>query len=80
MGSANRRPFLQMRQDGQYGECMGQIIGIAFIAAGVVCFWLESADKSQADGRIDVLGILLALFGLWLGNFKFKKNPSKPNE
>jgi uncharacterized membrane protein YsdA (DUF1294 family) len=59
---------------------MRQIVGIALIAAGVVCFWLESADKSQADWRIDALGILLALFGLWLGNFKFKKNPSKPNE
>jgi hypothetical protein len=53
---------------------------MALIGAGVVCFWLESADKSQADWRIDALGIILALIGLWLGNFKFKKSPSKPNE
>ena len=59
---------------------MRQITGMAFIVAGVVCFWLASADKSRADWRIDALGILLALFGLWLGNFKFKKNQSKPNE
>ncbi len=59
---------------------MRQITGMAFIIAGVVCFWLESADKSRADWRIDALGILLALFALWLGNFKFKKNQSKPNE
>lgn len=63
-----------------YGERMRQITGMAFIVAGVVCFWLASADKSRADWRIDALGILLALFGLWLGNFKFKKNQSKPNE
>lgn len=62
------------------GERMRQITGMAFIIAGVVCFWLESADKSRADWRIDALGILLALFALWLGNFKFKKNQSKPNE
>jgi hypothetical protein len=38
-----------------------------------VCFWLESADKSQADWKIDALGIVLALFGLWVGKFTFKK-------
>ena len=50
-----------------------QVIGAGFILAGVVCFWLESADKSQADWKIDALGILLALLGLWVGKFSFKK-------
>ena len=72
---ASQKASRQIRgRDLGYGERMRQIIGIALIIAGVVCFWLESADKSQADWRIDALGILLALFGLWLGNLKFKKN------
>jgi uncharacterized membrane protein HdeD (DUF308 family) len=52
---------------------LNQIIGGALILAGIVCFWLESADKSQADWKIDALGIVLALVGLWVGQFKFKE-------
>jgi uncharacterized membrane protein HdeD (DUF308 family) len=51
-----------------------QIIGVFIMLAGVVCFWLESADRSQADWKIDALGILLVLFGLWVGKFNFRKN------
>jgi uncharacterized membrane protein HdeD (DUF308 family) len=51
-----------------------QIIGVLIMLAGVVCFWLESADRSKADWKIDALGILLVLFGLWVGKFNFKKN------
>jgi hypothetical protein len=38
---------------------------------------MESADKSQANWMIDVLGIILALLGLWVGKFNFKKNQGK---
>jgi uncharacterized membrane protein HdeD (DUF308 family) len=51
-----------------------QIIGVLIMLSGVVCFWLESADRSKADWKIDALGILLVLFGLWVGKFNFKKN------
>lgn len=51
-----------------------QMIGITLILAGVVCFWVESADKFQADWKIDVLGIALVLFGIWVGQFKFRKS------
>jgi hypothetical protein len=51
-----------------------RVIGAGLILGGVVCFWLESADKSQADWRIDALGIVLALFGLWVGQFKKDQN------
>jgi hypothetical protein len=51
-----------------------QIIGVLLILSGVVCFWVESADKSQSDWKIDVLGIGLALLGMWVGQFKFKRN------
>jgi hypothetical protein len=51
-----------------------QIIGVLIMLSGVVCFWLESADRSQADWKIDALGILLVLFGLWVGKFNFKKD------
>ena len=51
-----------------------QMIGVILILAGVVCFWAESADKSQSDWKIDVLGIALVLFGIWVGQFKFRKN------
>ena len=51
-----------------------RIIGVLIMLSGVVCFWLESADRSQADWKIDALGILLVLFGLWVGKFNFRKN------
>jgi hypothetical protein len=51
-----------------------QIIGVFIMLSGVVCFWLESADRSRADWKIDALGILLVLFGLWVGKFSFTKN------
>jgi hypothetical protein len=51
-----------------------QIIGVLIMLCGVVCFWLESADRSQADWKIDALGILLVLFGLWVGKFNFRKD------
>jgi uncharacterized membrane protein HdeD (DUF308 family) len=54
-----------------------QIIGGLLILAGIACFWLESGDKSQADWRIDALGIVLALFGLWVGKFNFEKTKEK---
>lgn len=54
-----------------------QIIGVMLMLAGVACFWLESADKSQADWKIDALGILLVLFGLWVGKFNFRKTSQK---
>jgi uncharacterized membrane protein HdeD (DUF308 family) len=54
-----------------------QIIGVILMLAGVACFWLESADRSQADWKIDALGILLVLFGLWVGKFNFKKTNEK---
>jgi drug/metabolite transporter (DMT)-like permease len=59
-----------------YGERMkiNQMIGVCLILAGITCFWLESADKSTADWRIDALGICLALSGLWVGKFRFKKS------
>ena len=61
-----------------YGGCMKikQIIAVILMLAGVACFWLESADRSQADWKIDALGILLVLFGLWLGSSILRK----PNE
>jgi hypothetical protein len=48
---------------------INQIIGVCLILAGITftCFWLESADKSTADWRIDALG-------LWVGKFRFKKS------
>jgi hypothetical protein len=57
------------------GGCMKikQIIAVILMLAGVACFWLESADRSQADWKIDALGILLVLFGLWVGKFNLKK-------
>jgi protein-S-isoprenylcysteine O-methyltransferase Ste14 len=57
-------------------ECMKakQIIGVLIMLSGVVCFWFESADRSQADWKIDALGIILVLFGLWVGKFNFKTN------
>jgi prolipoprotein diacylglyceryltransferase len=62
-----------------YGGSMkpNQVVGVVLILAGVVCFWMESADKSQANWMIDVLGIILALLGLWVGKFNFKKNQGK---
>jgi uncharacterized membrane protein HdeD (DUF308 family) len=51
-----------------------QIIGIIIMLSGAACFWLESADRSQADWKIDVLGIFLVLFGLWVGKFNFRTN------
>jgi uncharacterized membrane protein HdeD (DUF308 family) len=51
-----------------------QIIGVLIMLSGVVCFWFESADRSQADWKIDALGIILVLFGLWVGKFNFKTN------
>jgi hypothetical protein len=58
-----------------YGDCMKikQIIAVIIMLAGVACFWLESADRSQADWKIDALGILLVLFGLWVGKFNLKR-------
>ena len=50
-----------------------QIIGVILMLVGVACFWLESADRSHADWKIDALGILLVLFGLWVGKFNFRK-------
>jgi len=50
-----------------------QIIAVILMLAGVACFWLESADRSQADWKIDAPGILLVLFGLWVGKFNLKK-------
>ena len=51
-----------------------QVIGVLIMLSGVVCFWFESADRSQADWKIDALGIILVLFGLWVGKFNFKTN------
>ena len=56
-----------------------RIIGVVLILAGVVCFWAESADKAQSDWKIDVLGIALVLFGMWVGKFSFKKNQGTPH-
>jgi hypothetical protein len=53
---------------------VNRIIGGLLILAGITCFWLESADKSTADWKIDALGIVLALLGLWVGQFKFKRD------
>jgi hypothetical protein len=50
-----------------------QIIGGLLVLAAIACFWMESDDKSQADWKIDVLGIGLLLLGLWVGQFRFKK-------
>jgi drug/metabolite transporter (DMT)-like permease len=50
-----------------------RIVGALLIFAGIVCFWLESGDKSQANWMVDALGIILALFGLWVGKFNLKK-------
>ncbi len=50
-----------------------QMIAVIIMLAGAACFWLESADRSQADWKIDALGILLVLFGLWVGKFNFKR-------
>jgi hypothetical protein len=72
--------LLENRQNSErgnlgYGGCVKikQIIAFILMLAGVVCFWLESSDKSQADWKIDALGILLVLFGLWVGKFNLKK-------
>ena len=54
-----------------------QIIGVLIMLAGAACFWLESADRSKADWRIDALGIILVLLGLWVGKFNFKKSQGK---
>lgn len=53
---------------------INRIVGALLILAGITCFWLESADKSTADWKIDALGIVLALLGLWVGKFTFKKD------
>jgi drug/metabolite transporter (DMT)-like permease len=53
---------------------INRIAGILLILAGVTCFWLESDDKSTADWKIDALGIVLALLGLWVGKFTFRKD------
>jgi hypothetical protein len=62
-----------------YGGCMKikRIIGVILMLAGVACFWLESADRSRADWKIDALGIILVLFGLWVGKFNFRKTSEK---
>ena len=53
-----------------------QIIGVLIMLSGVVCFTAqESAERvGEADWKIDALGILLVLFGLWVGKFNFRKN------
>jgi prolipoprotein diacylglyceryltransferase len=75
---AGELPQIRNRDLG-YGGSMkpNQVVGVVLILAGVVCFWMESADKSQANWMIDVLGIILALLGLWVGKFNFKKNQGK---
>jgi hypothetical protein len=40
-----------------------QIIGAGLILSGVVCFWVESADKSQSDWKIDVWELPLSYSG-----------------
>ena len=52
-----------------------QIIGGLFICAGVVCFYLDTIDKS--DWKLAVGGIALVLFGLWVGKFNFRNNEVK---
>jgi hypothetical protein len=52
-----------------------QIIGGLFICAGVVCFYVDTIDKS--DWKLAVGGIALVLFGLWVGKFNFRKNEVK---
>jgi uncharacterized membrane protein HdeD (DUF308 family) len=54
-----------------------QIIGVLLMLSGVVCFWLASADRSKADWKVDALGIMLVLFGLWVGKFNFRKSQEK---
>ena len=54
-----------------------KIIGVLIMLAGAACFRLESADRSKADWRIDALGIILVLLGLWVGKFNFKKSQGK---
>jgi hypothetical protein len=60
-----------------YGACMkpNQIIGGLFIGAGVVCFYVDTIDKS--DWKLAVGGIALVLFGLWVGKFNFRNNDVK---
>ena len=72
---AAEKPSEVRRENLGYGGCMKtkQIIGVILMLAGVACFWLESADRSQADWKIDALGIVLVLFGLWFCKFNFKK-------
>ena len=52
-----------------------QIIGGLFIGAGVVCFYVDTIDKS--DWKLALGGIALVLFGLWVGKFNFRKNEVK---
>ena len=52
-----------------------QIIGGLFILAGVVCFYVDTIDKS--DCKLAVGGIALVTFGLWVGKFNFRKNEVK---
>jgi hypothetical protein len=60
-----------------YGVLMkaNQIIGGLFILAGVVCFYVDTIDKS--DWKLALGGIALVLFGLWVGKFNFRKNQVK---
>lgn len=60
-----------------YGVRMkaNQIIGGLFIGAGVVCFYVDTIDKS--DWKLAVGGIALVLFGLWVGKFNFRNNQVK---
>jgi hypothetical protein len=52
-----------------------QIIGGLFIVGGIVCFFVDTIDKS--DWKLAVGGIALVLFGLWVGKFNFQKNQVK---
>ena len=52
-----------------------RIIGGLFIFGGVVCFWVDTMDKS--DWKLAIGGIALVLFGLWVGKFNFKNGHGK---
>ena len=52
-----------------------QIVGGLFICAGVVCFYVDTIDKS--DWKLAVGGIALVLFGLWAGKFNFRRDQGK---
>ncbi len=54
-----------------------QIIGVLIMLSGAICFWLESADRSQADWKIDVLGILLVLAAFGQGSSSSEKTRTK---